>query len=103
MTDAVHDRILANPKFVRLARERTRLAALLSAAVLAAYYGFMMVVAFQPGWLAQPLAESGVTPLGVPVGAAIVIGAWALTGIYIYRANTRFDALNAELLEEHAR
>jgi len=38
--------------------------------------------------------------LGMPVGAAIILFSWLLTGWYVYSANTRFDALGAAILEE---
>lgn len=38
--------------------------------------------------------------VGMPVGAAIIIFSWLLTGWYVYKANTRFDTLGAEVLEE---
>lgn len=93
-------RIRANPKFERLVRSRSRLSWSLSAAVLGAYYLFMMVVAFQPKWLHAPLAEGGQLTLGIPVAAALIVLSWLLTGWYVRSANTRFDAMSADLLEE---
>ncbi|MHA6193974.1 DUF485 domain-containing protein [Pseudomonas wadenswilerensis] len=92
--------IRANPKFHDLVRRRSRLAWSLSAAVLGAYYLFMAVVAFQPLWLHAPLAEGRQLTLGIPVAAALIVLSWLLTGWYVRNANTRFDALSADLLEE---
>ena len=94
------DRIRANPKFQRLVRSRSRLAWSLSAAVLGAYYLFMLVVAFYPHVLHAPLAEGRQLTVGIPVAAAIIVLSWLLTGWYVRSANTRFDALSADLLEE---
>lgn len=94
------ERIRGNPKFLQLVNSRSRLAWSLSAAVLGTYYVFMTVVAFFPQWLHAPLAEHRMMTLGMPVGAAIIVFSWLLTGWYVYRANTRFDALGAAILEE---
>lgn len=94
------ERIRGNPKFLELVSSRSRLAWSLSAAVLGTYYLFMLVVAFAPHWLHVPLGEQRMLTLGMPVGAAIIVVSWLLTGWYVHRANTRFDALGAALLEE---
>ena len=94
------ERIRSNPKFLQLVSSRSRLAWSLSAAVLGTYYAFMLVVAFAPQWLHAPLGEHRMLTLGMPVGAAIIVFSWLLTGWYVYRANTRFDALGAAILEE---
>lgn len=93
-------RIMANPKFQRLAQERAILAWSLSALVLAVYYLFIMLVAFVPGWLHMPLYEGSHLSRGIPLGAAIIILSWLLTAWYVRHANTRFDALSAEILVE---
>ena len=97
---SIQDRIRANPKFAALVARRTRFAVLLSLCVLVPYYSFMMVVAFNPALLAQPIGEGWVTSIGFPIGVALVVGSWVLTGIYIRRANGEFDALNEEILAE---
>ncbi|VVO33817.1 DUF485 domain-containing protein [Pseudomonas fluorescens] len=94
------ERIRSNPKFLQLVKTRSRLAWSLSAAVLGTYYVFMAIVAFAPQWLHAPLASQSLMTVGMPVGAAIIVFSWLLTGWYVYRANTRFDALGAAVLEE---
>ena len=36
----------------------------------------------------------------MPVGVLIILSAFVLTGIYVRRANTEFDQLNQEIVEE---
>ncbi|MFZ6049275.1 DUF485 domain-containing protein [Pseudomonas sp. CR3202] len=96
-----YERIRSNPKFQRLARQRALLAWSLSALVLGVYYLFILLVAFVPGWLHLPLYEGSHLSRGIPVGAAIIILSWLLTAWYVRHANTRFDSLSAEILEEH--
>lgn len=94
------DRIRANPKFQQLVRSRSRLAWSLSAAVLGAYYLFMLVVAFYPQVLHAPLGDGRQLTVGIPVAAALIVLSWLLTGWYVRSANTRFDSLSAQVLEE---
>jgi uncharacterized membrane protein (DUF485 family) len=94
------DRIRSNPKFQSLARQRAVLAWSLSAVVLGVYYLFIMLVAFVPGWLHAPLYEGSNLTRGIPLGAAIIILSWLLTAWYVRSANTRFDSLSAQILEE---
>ena len=94
------DRIRANPKFQQLVRTRSRLAWSLSAAVLGAYYLFMLVVAFYPQVLHTPLGDGRQLTLGIPVASALIVLSWLLTGWYVRSDNTRFDSLSAQVLEE---
>ena len=94
------DRIRANPKFQQLVRTRSRLAWSLSAAVLGAYYLFMLVVAFYPQVLHTPLGNGRQLTVGIPVAAALIVLSWLLTGWYVRSANTRFDSLSAQVVEE---
>ena len=84
----------------QLVRRRSRLSWSLSAAVLGTYYSFMLVVAFAPQWLHAPLSQGGMLSVGIPVAASIIVVSWLLTGWYVRTANTEFDALSAQLLEE---
>jgi uncharacterized membrane protein (DUF485 family) len=100
MPNSACQRIRGNPKFRELEVRRSRLAWLLSAIVLAAYYSLMIVVAFWPSSLHTPLSDGGVVTIGVPIGAAVIVLSWLLTGLYVYRANTTFDELNEQILSE---
>jgi uncharacterized membrane protein (DUF485 family) len=100
VSSSIYQRIRVNPKFRALEVQRSRLAWLLSAIVLAAYYGLMIVVAFWPSALHAPLSVGGVVTIGVPIAAAVIVLSWLLTGLYVYRANTTFDELNEQILSE---
>jgi uncharacterized membrane protein (DUF485 family) len=99
MTPSSYERIRENPKFQALVQRRTRLAAVLSAAILVIYFGFILLVAYAPGFLGTPIGV-GVMTIGVPLGLFVIVAAFALTGIYVARANTTFDRMNEEILRE---
>jgi uncharacterized membrane protein (DUF485 family) len=100
MESDVYRRIESSPKFRELVGARTRFAVTLTVIMLAIYCGFILAVAFAPGWLGAPVSDGSVVTVGIPVGVAVIISAFVLTGIYVARANSRFDQLNAEILQE---
>ncbi len=89
-------RISNDPKYQELRRRRSSLGWWLTAAMLIVYYGFIVLVAFDKSFLAQRLG-SGVTTLGMPVGLGVIIFTIVITGIYVRRANSEFDALTEQI------
>ena len=100
MSSAMYERMRANPKFQELVARRGRFAWTLAAVVLAMFYGFVMVVAFNPLSLGQPLSEGSKLTVGVTVELFMFIFFWVLTAVYVKRANTEFDALTQEIVKE---
>ena len=91
-------KIRNNPKFAELTSKRTAYGWKMSILMLLIYYGFILVVAFAPKMLGTPVF--GVITLGIPVGVFIIVVAFILTGIYVRRANSEFDELNRQIIEE---
>lgn len=102
MTDAVTARIIANPKYQELRRKRSSFGWLLTALMMVVYYGYIALIAFNKEFLAQRLGD-GVTTLGVPIGMGVIIFTIVITGIYVRRANTEFDALTQQILKEEVK
>jgi uncharacterized membrane protein (DUF485 family) len=94
----LYARIDRDPRFHALARARSRLGWTLSGFVLVAYYGFVLAIAFAPGWLARPLGADTVVTVGIAAGLGVIGLSVALTGVYVWRANRTFDRLNAEIV-----
>jgi uncharacterized membrane protein (DUF485 family) len=80
--------------------KRSRFAWTLSAIVLVIFYGFILIVAFAPGFLATPLSEGSVTTIGIPIGVGIIVFFWMLTGYYVRRANREYEVTNVEIIRE---
>jgi len=55
-------------------------------------------IAFAPAVLGLRIGN-GVTTVGIPVGLLVIISAFVLTGIYVRRANSEFDALTRQIIE----
>lgn len=91
------DRIKNDPDFLQLVKERSKFAWTLTIVMLVIYFGFVLVIAFDPSLLGTPLSEGSVTTVGIPVGVGVIISAFILTGIYVRRANSEFDELTARI------
>ena len=100
MSSAMYERMRANPKFQDLVARRGRFAWTLAFIVLSMFYGFVMVVAFNPQSLGQPVSEGSRLTVGVAVELFMFIFFWALTAVYVKRANGEFDALTQEIVKE---
>jgi uncharacterized membrane protein (DUF485 family) len=100
MSEVMTSSIQRNPKYHRLVKQRDALAWTLSILVLVMYFGFILMVAFAPGFLTKPISADSVIPIGMPIGVAVILVSCLLTGIYVYRANQIFDPLIAEILKE---
>lgn len=90
------ERIAAHPKYQELKAKRTRLGGWLTIAMLAVYYGFILLVAFNKEFLATRLGE-GVTTIGMPLGLGVIVFTIVITAIYVRRANGEFDRLADEI------
>ncbi|BDY13742.1 DUF485 domain-containing protein [Hydrogenimonas cancrithermarum] len=100
MTKEMIEHIRNNPKYQMLVKKRSKFAWTLSIIMLVVYYAFILTIAFDPHLLGIPLEEGKVTTIGIPVGVAIIVIAFALTGIYVKRANGEFDDLSREVKAE---
>ena len=98
MSDLIVAKIEANPTYHKLRRERNLFAWTLSILMLVVYFGYIALIAFDKPFLARPIGD-GVTTLGIPIGMGVIIFTIVITGIYVRRANGKYDDLTAEILE----
>lgn len=97
MNNELVEKIKANPDYQKLVKSRSAFAIKLSVAMLVVYFTFILTIAFSPATLGTPISGDSVTTIGIPIGIAIIIFAFILTGIYTKRANGEFDALNNKI------
>ena len=99
MSDPMVERIQRNPKYQQLKRTRSRYGWTLAILMLVVYYGYIGLIAFDKQFLAKPMG-AGVTTIGIPIGMAVIVFTVVITGIYVRRANSEFDALTRDILED---
>ena len=100
MNEQLCQRIENSAHFKELVAARQRFAAILSLIMLVIYVGFILLIAFAPGWLGTPLHAGTSVTRGIPIGVGVILISFILTGIYIWRANGEFDRLNNAVLHE---
>jgi len=83
-----------------LGAARARIATILTAATVAVYFGFILLVAYGKALLAIELVPG--LSLGILLGAAVIVVAWVLTWVYVRWANDRYDPTLARLRAERA-
>ena len=87
---AVTQDIEQDERYRRLVTTRSRFGWRLTILMLIIYFGYILLIAFEPHILARPLG-SGVTSLGIPLGLGVIVAGILLTAIYVRRANKVFD------------
>ena len=97
-TDIVTSRILQDPKYQELKTKRSSFGWWLALGMMIVYYGFILLVAFNKPFLATRLGE-GVTTIGMPIGLGVILFTIVITGIYVRRANSEFDALTEQIVK----
>ena len=100
MYDPTFALIYANPKFQELVRKRERLAWVLSLCMFGLYILFILLIAFKPEILGARIYAGSPITWGIPFGIGLICSAFALTGIYVWKANGEFDRLNQDILNE---
>lgn len=99
MTNEQLQAIKSNPKYKELISKRSSFAWTLSVIMLVVYFSFILLIAFNPSALGATLSGSVIT-IGIPVGIAVILIAFILTGVYVKKANSEFDALTEEIKKE---
>jgi uncharacterized membrane protein (DUF485 family) len=69
---------------------RWRVALTLTVAMMAVYFGFILLVAFDKPLLGRVLMPG--LSLGMLLGALVIVAAWVLTWVYVRWANTHYDS-----------
>jgi uncharacterized membrane protein (DUF485 family) len=96
MDDKLLARIQGDPNYQTLVRERSSFGWTLAIITLVVYYGFIAIVAFDPSLIAT--AVSGSITVGIILGAGLIFFSIIVTGIYIARANSRYDDLTRAIV-----
>ena len=99
MDQAKIEKIKSLPEYQQLVKERSSLAWNLSIAVLVVYYGYIMLLAFNPEFFTTIVSGEYVS-IGFPIGVAIIVFSFLLTGYYVKKANDDFDDLTAKIKKE---
>ena len=101
MDDSQIARIQRDPNYIELVAERKSFGWTLAIIMLVIYYGYIALVAFAPSLIA--IKATGSITVGLYLGVAIILSAIVLTGIYVSRANSRYDDLTAAIVAANSK
>ena len=93
--DPSHRKMLESHEFRHLVARRWRVSLILTALLFVLYYGYIVLIAADKALLSTKLGD--VVTLGIPMGAAVIVGAWVLTACYVVWANRIYDPEVARL------
>lgn len=88
---------MSDTRLDRLARARWRIQVALTAAMIALYFGFVLLIAWNKPLMGRLLAPG--LSIGVLLGALVIVLSWLLTWVYVRWANTHYDAALDRLRE----
>ena len=74
-----------------LTRARRRVSVILTVAMIALYFGFIGLIAFNRQLLATRLTDG--LSLGIVLGALVIVVSWLLTWFYVRWANANYDTV----------
>ena len=98
MSGDVVSRVRANPKFAELVEKRSKYSWTLAILMLAIYYGFVLLVAFDKQLLAIKIGAT--VTLAFPIGLGVILAAIIITGLYVLRANNVYDPMTRSIVED---
>ena len=99
MNNDLVQKIKSNPKYQELVSKRSSFSLKLSIFVLAMFYAYILVIAFNKDLLATKLGD-GVMTVAFPIGAAIIVISFITTLIYVRRANSEFEDLTNQIKDD---
>ena len=99
MAQETWERIRANPRYQAFISKRNTYSVIMTILGAIAYYGFILLVAYDKEFLATKIG-AGVTTIGIPLGVGVIVFTIILTWIYVGRANSEFDAESEAIVRE---
>ena len=97
MDESTLSRIQNDPNYKALVSERSSFGWILAIVTLVLYYGYIAIVAFSPATIGIKLA--GNITVGLVLGVGLIVASIVLTGIYVLRANSRYDQLTQAIVQ----
>lgn len=90
--------ILKSAAFRKLVVRKWTISLLLTLLMIVAYFGFILIIAFDKKFFSQFVADY--ITLAIPVGIGLILFAWFITGIYTFWANNFYDKEVTKLKKE---
>lgn len=90
-------RIEADPEFIRLTRQRSRLGLAVTAVIVVVYFGYILLLAYAPGLMRSHVSDS--ITLGFPLGLGVLLITFLLVALHVGRSASVFDPACARIVD----
>ncbi len=91
--------VLKNPEFQKMAKKKSRLGWWLSGIMFVVYVVYILYIGISPESFATPIADGGVTSIGIYIGMFVIVFAFVITGVYVHKANGEFDKETQDVID----
>lgn len=92
-------KVLDNPEFQRMTRQKAVLGWSFSAIIFFMYVAYIWVIGSNPDLLKTPVSSDGITTWGIYVGIFVIVFSFVTTGIYVKIANGRFEKMTQDVVD----
>lgn len=92
--------ILNNPKFQKMALQKSLLGWSFSAVMFSVYTAFIWIIGTRPDLLGRKVSEGGITTWGIYAGIAVIVFSFLITLTYVWLANGYFEKTTREVVRE---
>ena len=92
--------IMDDPDFKELVVTKGWVSWVLTVLELVLYFGFVALIAYNREFLSQKLTAGKATTIGIPIAVGVILLSWVFTGIYIWWANSKYDARVKKIREK---
>lgn len=94
------NRVLQNPEFKKMEKEKNRINWFFSFLIFAVYVVYILYIGINPEFFGRPLIEGSSITIGIYAGVFIILFSIALTGIYVRMANKNFDEVTKRVIDD---
>ncbi|PHV07358.1 hypothetical protein CSQ96_09090 [Janthinobacterium sp. BJB412] len=98
MQDDMVQKIKSDPNYRKLVNARSKFGWVLTWCMMAVYYGYILLIAFNKELLSAKTG-AGVMTWGMPIGLFVIVFTVVITGFYVRRANSEYDDLTHSIQE----
>ena len=92
-------KVLENPEFQKMERQKSLLGWGFSAVILIMYFGYIWIIGSNPDLLRTPVSDSGITTWGIYAGIFVIVFSFITTGIYVRIANGKFEKMTQDVVK----
>lgn len=94
------EEIRSSAEYQELLKRRKALIVPLVFLTLGIYYAFILALAFFPEALSVRIGD-GVTTIGIVLGLGVIFATFAITGLYVWRANRHIEGLLVRIQQKY--